>query len=52
MILGQKLGLNWTRQGTRDMMLAVDTDGSGTVDMNELWHWVEEVNGARACTNP
>jgi Ca2+-binding EF-hand superfamily protein len=47
MILGQKLGLNWTRQGTRDMMLAVDTDGSGTVDMNELWHWVEEVNGAR-----
>jgi len=36
-VFGKKLGLEWDDNFAKDIMLAVDADGGGTIDVDELW---------------
>ena len=38
-VFGEQLGLSWDDNFAKDIMLAVDADGGGTIDVDEFWEW-------------
>lgn len=38
-VFGETLGLDWDDNFAKDIILAIDADGGGTIDVDEFWEW-------------
>ena len=38
-VLGDALGLKWTRHDAKEVLLGLDKDGNGTIDFDEFFDW-------------
>ena len=46
-VLGDALGLKWTRHDAKEVLLGLDKDGNGTIDFDEFFDWFCSQTAAR-----
>jgi Ca2+-binding EF-hand superfamily protein len=50
-MFGETLGLGWDDNFAKDIMLAVDSDGGGSIDVEEFWGWYKRWSRHKQVSN-